>query len=139
MAALRNVQSSINLEEAAALPLILPTPVHGLRRRISIELEQRNLSANVVAEIDSLSLLHGCMQAGQGATIEPRGAGLSAGKPHRQRRYLPIRDARVTRRSYVFSIEAEMLSPAIPVVATELKETTRHLIRSGAWPGVRLV
>jgi LysR family tcuABC transcriptional regulator len=42
---------SINLEEAAALPLILPTPAHGLRRRISIKLEQRNLSANVIADI----------------------------------------------------------------------------------------
>ncbi|HEV8552782.1 MAG TPA: hypothetical protein VGR65_05270 [Casimicrobiaceae bacterium] len=47
---------SINLEEAAALPLILPTPAHGLRRRISIELEQRNLSANVVAEIDTIGI-----------------------------------------------------------------------------------
>lgn len=36
-------RTSVTLAEAAALPLILPTGEHGLRRRIAAEFEQRNL------------------------------------------------------------------------------------------------
>jgi DNA-binding transcriptional LysR family regulator len=64
-------RTSLTIAEAAELPLILPTSTHGLRRRISAEFEQRNLSAHVVAEIDSLSLLMNCVYDGMGATIKP--------------------------------------------------------------------
>ena len=37
-------RTSLTIAEAAALPLILPTGEHGLRRRIAAEFEQRNLS-----------------------------------------------------------------------------------------------
>ena len=45
----------------AALPLILPSPGHGLRRRIALEFERVNLSIDAVAEIDSLPLLMSCL------------------------------------------------------------------------------
>jgi LysR family tcuABC transcriptional regulator len=67
-------RTSIAIEEAAALPLILPTSTHGLRRRIAAEFEQRSLSARIVAEIDSLSLLMNCVHDGMGATIKPMAA-----------------------------------------------------------------
>ena len=50
-------RQSIGIAEAAALPLILPTGSHGLRQRITAEFDNRGVTANVVAEIDSLSLL----------------------------------------------------------------------------------
>ena len=43
----------LSCEETAHLPLILPTGIHGLRRRITAEFERRNLVLNVVAEVDS--------------------------------------------------------------------------------------
>ena len=42
-------RTSLTVEEAAALPLILPTGAHGLRRRVAAEFEERNLTAQVVA------------------------------------------------------------------------------------------
>lgn len=48
---------SLTLEEAAALPLIVPSPGHGLRRRIAMEFDRANVRIDAVAEIDSLPLL----------------------------------------------------------------------------------
>src|SRR5690606_24502295 len=67
----------LTLAEAAALPMILPTGSHGLRRLISAAFEQQNLMVNVVAEIDSLSLVMDCVYEGMGVTIKPMAAILS--------------------------------------------------------------
>src|SRR5215467_7950178 len=52
---------SLALKEVAALPLILTSPSHGLRRRIALEFERANLSIDTVAEVDSLPLLMRCL------------------------------------------------------------------------------
>ncbi|MGA8031932.1 MAG: LysR substrate-binding domain-containing protein, partial [Casimicrobiaceae bacterium] len=94
-------RTSLTLAEAAALPLILPTGEHGLRRRIAAEFEQRNLTAHVVAEIDSLSLLMNCVYDGIGATIKPMAAIVLESQRGRKWRALPISDARLIRRNYL--------------------------------------
>lgn len=132
-------RTSITIAEAAELPLILPTGAHGLRRRIAVEFEQRNLTAQVVAEIDSLSLLMGCIYDGMGATIKPMSAIQLEGARGRNWRALSISDARITRRNYLYSIEPGMLSPAAAAVAGELRDTAGRLVESGEWRGVELV
>jgi len=129
-------RTSITIAEAATLPLILPTGAHGLRRRISAELEQRNLFAHVVAEIDSLSLLMTCVYDGMGATIKPMAAIYLERERGRKWRALPISDARMRRRNYLYSLPPERLSTAAAVVAAELKDTAHRLVESGAWTGV---
>ncbi|MEO7010549.1 MAG: LysR substrate-binding domain-containing protein, partial [Caldimonas sp.] len=123
----------------AALPLILPTGSHGLRRLIATEFEQRNLAPHIVAEIDSLSLLMNCVYDGMGATIKPMAAILLEGARGRQWRALAISDARVTRRNYVYALGPGRLSTAAAVVAAELKDTARKLVASGLWSGVTTV
>lgn len=132
-------RTSITLAEAAALPLILPTTTHGLRRRIAAELERRSLSAQVVAEIDSLALLMNCVYDGMGATIKPMAAILLEGQRGREWRALSISDARLSRRNYLYSLAPERLSPAAAAVAAELKSTAHGLMDSGAWAGVEPV
>jgi len=132
-------RTSITIAEAARLPMVLPTSTHGLRRRIAAEFEQRNLAAQVVAEIDSLSLLMGCVYSGMGATIKPKSALLLEGERGRDWRALSISDARITRRNYLYSIEPGMLSPAAAVVGTELRDTAQRLVESGEWSGVALL
>jgi len=131
-------RTSLTIAETARLPLILPTSTHGLRRRISAEFEQRNITAQVVAEIDSLSLLMSCVYDGMGATIKPMSALQLEGERGRDWRALSISDARITRRNYLYSIEPTMLSPAAAAVASELRDTTRRLVESGEWRGVEL-
>lgn len=132
-------QTSLTLAEAAALPLILPTGEHGLRRRIAAEFEQRNLTAHVVAEIDSLSLLMNCVYDGIGATIKPMAAIVLESQRGRKWRALPISDARLIRRNYLYSLAPKRLSTAAAVVASELRETALELVESGAWSGVEAV
>jgi LysR family tcuABC transcriptional regulator len=132
-------RTSVTIAEAAALPLILPTGSHGLRRRIAAEFEQRNLVAQVVAEIDSLSLLMTCVYDGMAATIKPMAAIYLEGSRGRQWRALSISDARMSRRNYLYSLPAQRLSAAAAAVASELKETARGLMDSGTWTGVQPV
>jgi LysR family tcuABC transcriptional regulator len=129
-------RASLSIAEAAALPLILPTSTHGLRRRIAAEFEQRSLSAQVVAEIDSLSLLMNCVYHDMAATIKPMGAIYLEGDRGRKWRALSISDARMSRRNYLYSLPTERLSAAAAAVAAELKATALELMASGAWTGV---
>jgi LysR family tcuABC transcriptional regulator len=132
-------RTSISIVEAAALPLILPTGAHGLRRRIAAEFEQRNLPLHIVAEIDSLSLLMNCVYEGIGATIKPMAAVFLEGKRGRQWRALSISDARMSRRNYLYSLPPARLSTAAAVVAAELRSTALALVDSGAWSGVEAI
>lgn len=132
-------RTSLTMAETARLPLILPTGTHGLRRRISTELEARNLKAQIVVEIDSLSLLMSCVYEGMGATIKPMSAlQLERGRRN-EWRALPISDARLKRRNYLYSIAPSRLSPAAVVLASELRQTASHLIESGEWEGVTFI
>lgn len=132
-------RSKLSLAETARLPLILPTGIHGLRRRITVEFEQRNLATHVVAEIDSLSLLMACVREGMGATIKPMSAALLEGEMRKDWRTLAFSDASMKRQNYLYSVMPERLSPAASAVRAELKETIRHLVQSGAWKGVDLI
>jgi LysR family tcuABC transcriptional regulator len=129
-------RTSVTIAEAAALPLILPTSTHGLRRRIAAEFEQRSLVAQVVAEIDSLSLLMNCVYNGMAATIKPMAAIYLERDRGRKWRALSVSDARMSRRNYLYSLPPERLSAAAAAVATELKGTALDLMDSGAWTGV---
>jgi LysR family tcuABC transcriptional regulator len=132
-------RTSLTVAEAAALPLILPTGTHGLRRRIVAEFEQRSLAAHVVAEIDSLSLLMSCVYDGMGATIKPMGAIYLERERGRKWRALSISDAHMMRRNFLYSLPPERLSTAAAAVAAEIKDTARKLVESGAWSGVDLI
>lgn len=132
-------RTRLTVAEAAQLPLILPTGIHGLRRRITAEFERRNLPMRVVAEIDSLSLLMACVRRGMGATIKPMSAALAGDEVSREWRCLAFSDARLTRSNYLYSMVPEHLSPAAAAVRAELRDTVRTLAQTGRWPGVELL
>jgi LysR family transcriptional regulator, regulatory protein for tcuABC len=129
----------LSCEDTASLPLILPTGIHGLRRRIAAEFEQRNLAMHVVAEIDSLSLLMTCVRDGMGATIKPMSAALLEGRMREGWRTLAFSDANMRRPNFLYSVDAERLSPAAAAVRGELRETIKQLVTSGQWKGVNLL
>lgn len=130
---------ALRLQEVSRLPLILPTGSHGLRRRVCVEFERRGLVPKVVAEIDSVALLKACVQDGMGATIQPMSALIEAGQRQAGWRALPIEDARITRRNYMYAAEPHIPSAPLAVVARELKDVTASLVASGQWPGVTLL
>jgi LysR family tcuABC transcriptional regulator len=129
----------LSIAETAQLPLILPTGIHGLRRRITAEFEQRNLAMRVVAEIDSLSLLMACVRQGMGVTIKPMSAVLLEGETRKGWRTLAFSDASMKRQNFLYSVAPERLSPAAAAVRAELRDTVKQLVQSGAWKGVSLL
>ena len=129
----------LSCADTAALPLILPTSIHGLRRRIASEFEQRNLSIHVVAEVDSLSLLMTCVRDGMGATIKPMSAARVDGRIREGWRTLAFSDADMRRVNFIYSVDPEQLSPAAAAVRGELRETIKQLVLQGEWQGVNLL
>lgn len=132
-------QTSMTIAEVAALPLILPTGSHGLRQRIATEFENRGVSTNVVAEIDSLSLLMNCVYDDIGATIKPMGAIMQEVARGRDWRWLPISDALFRRRNYLYSLPQERLTPVADAVANEIKKAATHLIETKKWVGFEAI
>jgi LysR family tcuABC transcriptional regulator len=131
-------RQSLSMREIAALPLILPSPGHGLRRRIALEFELANLKLDAVAEIDSLPLLMSCVASGLGATIKPMAAIHSLGDTPERWRCLRIRDASMTRVNYLYALPPQKLSFCAAMVRDELKAVVRRLIESRQWQGVQL-
>jgi len=128
----------VRLDELIALPLILPSSDHGLRRRITLELERVSLAVDPVAEIDSLPLLMHCVAEGVGATIKPMAAVHAISDTPEHWRALPIRDADMTRPNFLYALPAEKLSPAAALVRRQMVHVIERLIASAGWRGVRL-
>ncbi|WP_226626193.1 LysR substrate-binding domain-containing protein [Alloyangia pacifica] len=121
-------RDSVTMAEIAEVPLILPTSDHGLRKRIEAEFESRALSPNVVAEIDSLSLLMNCVHDNIGGTIKPMGAILQETERGRSFRRLRVCDAQLRRSNYLYSLPADAITSASTAVAQELKIVVDELI-----------
>lgn len=131
-------KKSLTLAEAARLPLVLPRPGHGLRRRIDAEFERAQLLVDgPVAEIDALLLLMQYVAEGDGATIQPMSAMLVM-NPAGRWRCLPISDTRMSRTNYLYALPRHKLSASASLVRTELKHVTRELIENFIWRGIRL-
>lgn len=131
-------RSALTLREVAALPLILPSPGHGLRRRIALEFDRIGLAFDAVAEIDSLPLLMRCVAQDMGATIKPMAAVHALGDQPDRWRTLRIADAAMTRTNFLYALPAAKLSPCAAVVRDELRRVVRQLVGVGQWQGVRL-
>lgn len=131
-------RTSLTLHEVAALPLILPSPGHGLRRRIALEFERSNLPLDAVCEIDSLPLLMHCLAQGMGATIKPMAAVHALDDNPGRWRTLAISDAPMTRPNYLYALPPQKLSPSAAVVRQEIRRVVREMVEAGRWQGVRL-
>lgn len=132
-------RADITLRELAKLPLILPSPGHGLRRRISLEFDRLNLAVEPVAEIDSLPLLMHCVADGIGATIKPMAAIHSLQNAPEHWRCVRISDAQMVRRNYLYALAPQKLSLAAAIVRDEIKYIAKALVESNVWQGVRLM
>ncbi len=126
---------SVTLPEAAQAPLILPTARHGLRQRIAYEFENRGLGMNVVAEIDSLSLVMTSVNEDIGATIKPRGAVMQAGRTDRRWRCQPFSDAQLRRSNFLYALTGDFRTPAAAAVAAEIRDCVAELIEDHRYPG----
>ena len=123
----------IDLHAIGALPMILPTPAHSLRRRIDDYLRQEKLSLNVVAEVNAVPELMALTRAGVGSTILSFAAVNDYVKKG-QLVSLRIRNPEMTRAVYSCRSGTLPMSNAAAKVHDVLHRIIGELNASGAWP-----
>ncbi|HSW17681.1 MAG TPA: LysR substrate-binding domain-containing protein [Ramlibacter sp.] len=130
-------KTSLTLAEAAGLPLVVSTPKHGLRERLTADFERAKLAPEIVAEIDSLLLVMRYVASGAGATLQPMAATVTLNPTGW--RCLSISDAPIVRTNYLYTMPRQKVSAAAAIVRTELLQLVERLVNDGTWWGVRLI
>jgi LysR family transcriptional regulator, regulatory protein for tcuABC len=129
---------SLTLSQLAALPLVLSSTHHNIRRRVMLEFERAALEPEVVAEIDSIELVMRYVAEGGGVTIQPMAA-KAVYSPPGGWRCLPIEDVLIRRQVFLYSLPIQTLSTCGSVVKTEIKKVVSTLVQDGTWEGTQLL
>lgn len=126
----------VRLSQLRDLPLILPSPSHGLRALVDAAFARQRIAPCVHLEVDGLSLLMDAVRAGLGATIQPGAAAarLAAGEVRR----VLVADALTGRRNLLASLSDDELSSAALAARVVLGDVARALVREGRWVGATL-
>jgi LysR family transcriptional regulator, regulatory protein for tcuABC len=128
------LKDRITLTALQKVPLILPTPSHGLRTFLDAAFARARAKPMLACEIDSLAMLMDAVDAGLGGTLQPASA---------TRRYVDAAErfqiaeahGAPRRTSSLCSLSTEELSPAGVAARVVLSVCARELVRSGAWVG----
>ena len=129
--------AAMTLAELGDEPLILPTGLHGLRSALDAAFARAQLVPRVVLEVDSLPMLMAAVDAGLGATLQPRAA---VGRfPDAAERFelVHIDDAQVGRANLLCSLSDDELSPAALATRVVIRDTVQTLLTHHRWPGTR--
>lgn len=121
------------------VPLILPTGAHGLRSTLDAAFARANIKPQLVAEIDSLTMLMDAVCAGLGCTVQPWAALARVQNAAQCLQWVEISDAQVHRSNALCSLSDDELSPAALATRVVLADCARTLVRSGQWAGTRLI
>lgn len=129
---------SMRLADLGDEPLILPTGPHGLRSALDAAFSRAGVVPRVVLEVDSLSLVMRAVDAGLGATLQPRAAVGPA--PDAAERYALVRidDPQASRINLLCSLSEDELSPAALATRVVIRDTIQALVQGGQWPGTQL-
>jgi LysR family tcuABC transcriptional regulator len=129
-------EGPVRLRDIAKLPLLMPSPSHGLRLQFEASCARLRIEPNLAAEIDGLDVLMDLVRSGFGATIQPGAATVRLrGEPLAVRL---ITDRHLRRSNLLASVSDDELSPAALAARVLLAQTVETLVRDGAWPGATL-
>ncbi len=131
--------ASTTMAQLEGVPLILPTGAHGLRSTLDAAFAQAGIKPQLVAEVDSLSMLMDAVCAGLGCTIQPWAALGRVQNAALRLQWTEIADAQVRRSNALCSLSDDELSPAALATRVVLADCARILVRSGEWVGTRLI
>jgi len=128
----------IRMAQLQDVPLILPTGAHGLRSTLDVAFARAGIKPQLVAEVDSLTMLMDAVCAGLGCTVQPWAALGRVQDAARRLHWAEIADVPVRRSNALCSLSDDELSPAALATRVVLAECARGLVRSGAWEGTQL-
>lgn len=130
--------AKVKLAQLEPLPLILPSPGHGLRSTLDRALAGGRFKRLLPMEIDSLALLMDAVRAGIGCTVQPLAALARFPDAAQVFEVAEIADNRLRRRNALCGVSDEELSPAGRAVRVTVAQCARELVESGSWAGARL-
>lgn len=130
---------TVRMAQLKGVPLILPTGTHGLRSSLDAAFARAGIKPQLVAEIDSLTMLMDAVCAGLGSTVQPWAALVRVPNAARRFQWSEIADAQVRRSNALCSLSDDELSPAALATRVVLADCARALVGSGQWEGSRLI
>ncbi|MBC7610527.1 MAG: LysR family transcriptional regulator [Polaromonas sp.] len=134
-----DMPDTISMAQLQGVPLILPTGAHGLRSTLDVAFDRARLKPNLVAEVDSLTMLMDAVCAGLGCTVQPWAALGRVQNAAQRLQWTEIADAQVRRSNALCSLSDDELSPAALATRVVLADCARALVTSGQWEGSRLI
>lgn len=123
-------QDPVSMADLADVPLLLPGPTHTIRRVVDQAFAHASTAANVVGEVESVSLMARAVRGGLGATVLPESVArrMMGGDDLHQRHLLPALEVQVS----LGTASGQTLSRAAEAVRVLLREVlsvyvTAHL------------
>jgi DNA-binding transcriptional LysR family regulator len=129
---------AVTVADAAAWPLVMPTPGHGLRTLIDRALAEAQAEVKIAVQTNALSLQKRLVQDGHGWTILP-GAGIAADIASGALSAAPLKDPEVWRSIVLGMPRAARITPAVQAVARQLTRQVRLATQHGRWPSAQVV
>lgn len=139
MADTAKTSAPTRMAKLKGVPLILPTEAHGLRSTLDAAFARADIKPQLVAEIDSLTMLMDAVCAGLGSTVQPWAALARVQNAAQWLQWTEISDAQAHRSNALCSLSDDELSPAALATRVVLADCARTLVLSGQWAGTRLI
>ncbi|NIR31439.1 MAG: LysR family transcriptional regulator [Gammaproteobacteria bacterium] len=126
---------TVDVRELESVPLVLPSPPHGLRLLVDQVAGEAGMQLKIGFEIDALPAIKELVEDGVGASILPFASvhrEVSAGRMNARQ----IVNPRMSRTLVCATSTQRPLSLAARVVIGELKSVVHSLVEEGTWKGV---
>jgi LysR family nitrogen assimilation transcriptional regulator len=119
-------QEPVSMADLADVPLLLPGPIHTIRRVVDQAFAQASSAANVVGEVESVSLMARAVRSGLGATVLPLSVAQRMIGSHdlHQRHLRPALEVQVS----LGTASGQTLSRAAEAVRDLLREVLRAYV-----------
>jgi LysR family nitrogen assimilation transcriptional regulator len=127
----------VTLGEAAARPLVLPAPGHGLRTLIDRAIAKAQVEVDITVQTNSMSLQKQLVLAGHGWTTLP-GAGIAEDVATGALSAAPLVEPEVWRSIVLGTPRVGRITPAVQAVALQLARQVRIAARQGRWLSAEL-
>lgn len=114
----------VPVEALAEVPLMLPSPIHTLRKAVSAAFESAGIQPLVMAELESVGLMGRAVAAGLGATVLPRSVA------ERLIEDAPLRMVRITPGIEVHLSLGTPSSLPLSRAAEGVRDLLRHVVAS---------
>ncbi|WP_137390138.1 LysR family transcriptional regulator [Rhodoligotrophos defluvii] len=128
----------VKLATLASVPMVMPSPQHGLRKLVDKAAQRHNVRLSVRVEADSLQTQLELARTGFGWTVLPPSA-VAAELADRQISAAPLCEPEVLRR-IVLVLPIDRSQPySVRVFSDAMAEHVLSMVRKGGWPGARVI